>query len=316
MKNSRFAKIFAIISGAALISVVLIGISTASGTAPSVAPPGDGVVPTFAGLNVDGNINFSNGTVFLNELPNNLVIGDSSLVVDSGDLLIGDGDLDLIGDMVVRSGTDASPNGSSAFKITNAGRSVIIDTNEIMSIGGKLYLNHDSDQDVQIGNNAHPSNLEVNGETRINNFLRAEGLQVTGHSVLDSIASNRIAARDDLYSNTSLTSQGTSNLIGPTTIWDLEVPFGASINVEGNINLPFEYVSSNFSFSSRGSHASPIPAVCPAGSKVVACHVKFNLGKNYVMGSGVSYDEDSCVGTYYHTTQGRRVTGTVKATCL
>jgi len=368
MKNLKFTRVISAVSGAVLTAALLIGTTTAFGGAPVAAPPGNGIAPSFTGLNLSGNINFSNGgrlsygDDFLGKyvsvgddtslssgnswVKNFINIGDvisQNLFIDSStiqsignnglallvktgrSLAIGDGtainnllvrrgNLNVNGNSVLTSGTDAKPNGSAALKITNAGRSLVLDTNEVMSIGGPLFFNFDTDQDVNIGSAAHRSKLAVTGLTSLEN-----GLNVTGHSTLGSLTAGdtsvtSLVARGLVDARVGFISTATSELIGETTAWNLNVPDGATLNVTGDANLPFRFANGNFSNASTGNKYGT--AVCPAGTIAISCQVYFNdRGRVYVRGSGTASIGDTCLGDYYQTSASQ-VSGFITATCL
>lgn len=67
---------------------------------------------------------------------------------------------------------------SGILNIRNGARGVVFDQNEIMSIGGTLYINDEGSQNVVIGNAVAPSNLTVygalNSSTSIGRFYSTE----------------------------------------------------------------------------------------------------------------------------------------------
>lgn len=264
---------------------------------------------TYAGLSVKGN--------------QGIMVGDNSGVIIRNDGIYTDSGWELpintvgtirVGGTTINSAADANPAGAGALKIVNGARSLVLDTNEVMSIGGTLYLNHDNDQNVQVGNNAHRSALTVSGLTTLANGLNVTGNTLLGATSTGALRVDSFESRGPVDARNGFTSTGRSNLVGTTTAWDLDVPVGATLDVAGDINLPFSFPTANISFSAIGNHRSA-PAVCPAGKNVVACAVTFSGGRNYVTGPGTVFLGNTCFGDYYQTSA-NRVTGLVQASCL
>jgi hypothetical protein len=97
---------------------------------------------------MDGNEIVSNGTLYLQkDSPNSVVIGESSFSgANVRGLTVYGGDVELV--------EGSTTDYVGALKIAGAGGNIWMDGNEINS-SNKLYINNETDEDVEIGDDLH-----------------------------------------------------------------------------------------------------------------------------------------------------------------
>lgn len=216
MENRNFKKALPYLATAVICGVVLISAGSVFGNNPNVNPPGLGVNPTFTGMTVDGDVQV-NGAIDATTLtvqgdivtggiespnPGSFVIQDALLV--AGNLFIDGflksdlGALILQDNVQIKADIDANPPTSAAtLKIGPTDAMWLgLDKNELMSIGGPLSINRDSDTDVEIGHDAHLSDLLVHGNIttsvgKIGKFYRyrSPGLNINAQTWLGAYTS-------------------------------------------------------------------------------------------------------------------------------
>lgn len=298
-----------------LVGTVFIGANAVFGVVAPTENPDNarGITPTFSGVNVTGDLNLGRDVSITHgsDLTGFFMsIGNKSLYTGStfsnAMMMIGT----IAGRNIIMVPDSFKPNGSFKLEVPAAssltlgagmGDNTMVLRNDNVTVNGASTIA----RGLTIGTGTADVRLEdltVNGGGTI-----VGALNVLMHSIVESLSVNRQLTAG------SFEVRGLANFRGPTVMGDVEILNGSTLDVNGDIDLPFSFVSANI--NNNTAILKNTQAVCPPGKIVISCQQIFTGGYANVQAPGTMTFANICQGRY-NQTAANAVTGLVMATCL